>query len=323
MPVRFISPSLGGYTGPLKAHEFEIGGAYRFLSAHQWFLGSDELARSQPVFIDINSADADVSYGVTDRLSLTLTVPFAHGSHSHISADGKRHVSRVAGLGDITLTGNLWLWNPATHPDGNISVGLGLKAPSGSNRTPGDAYLADGSVIASLVDQSIQLGDSGLGVILQAQAYRRLFGRTAAYGYGWYLMSPRDQMNAPSPIPGVRWSVPDVYSIRGGMSHALSPRRGVSVSFGIRTDGIPVHDAVGGSDGFRRPGYTLYLDPGLVISRRSGTWSLNIPIRAHENFKRSVADLQYANPGGGDLARYLILVGYTRRFGGAREEGSH
>src|SRR5438034_2812279 len=118
MPVRFISPSLGGYNGPLRAHQLEIGGAYRFLSAHQWFVGSNQLERSQPVFIDINSMDATVSYGVTDRLSLTLMLPLSHGSHSHISADGNRHVSRAAGLGDITVTGNVWLWNPVKHTNG-------------------------------------------------------------------------------------------------------------------------------------------------------------------------------------------------------------
>jgi hypothetical protein len=154
----------------------------------------------------------------------------------------------VAGLGDITLTGYMWLWNPTTHPGGNISVGLGLKAPSGNNRALGDSYLADGSVISGFVDQSIHLGDSGVGVILQAQGYRRILGRTAAYGHGWYLMTPRDHMSIPSPIPGVPWSVPDVYSIRGGIAHTFSPKRGMSASFGIRTDGITVHDFVSGSD---------------------------------------------------------------------------
>src|SRR5439155_16119644 len=127
-------------------------------------------------------------------------LPLSHGSHSHISADGNRHVSRAAGLGDITVTGNVWLWNPVKHTNGNISLGLGLKPPTGDHRALANAYLADGSVVPSFVDQSIQLGDGGLGVILQAQGYRRILGRTSAYGYAWYLMTLRDHTSVPSGI---------------------------------------------------------------------------------------------------------------------------
>ena len=78
----------------------------------------------------------------------------------------------------------------------------------------------------------------------------------------------------PSPLPGVPLSVPDVYSIRSGVSHGVLPERGVSVSVGARIDGIPVRDVVGGNDGFRRPGYSIYLDPGLAVVRGRGTVAL-------------------------------------------------
>lgn len=81
MPVRFLSPSLGGYSGPLKAHGWEIGVAYRHLGADQWFVGSDVRESAapfgQPLLLGINSMDVSVSYGVTDRAGVTLTLPFA------------------------------------------------------------------------------------------------------------------------------------------------------------------------------------------------------------------------------------------------------
>jgi hypothetical protein len=318
MPVRFLSPSLGGSSGPLHAHQWQVDLAYRHLGADQWFVGSDvrETAApfGQPLSLNIQSLDATISYGVTDRVSLTLTLPFSHGTHSRFYTDGSRHEVKAWGLGDVSLVGNIWLRNPAERPSGNVSVGFGLKTPSGDNGVIDDVFLANGPPTPVTVDQSIQLGDGGLGIILQAQAFQRIFNRTSAYFYGWYLVTPREQTGVPSPLPGVPLSVPDVYSVRSGLAHALLPKRGLSVSLGTRIDGIPIRDIVGGSNGFRRPGYSLYLDPGATIAHRRGTLTLNVPLRLHQDFRRSLADVQKGATGGGDLARYLILVGYSLRF---------
>jgi hypothetical protein len=177
-----------------------------------------------------------------------------------------------------------------------------------------NSFLADGSVIQSPVDQSIQLGDGGLGVILQAQGFQRLFNRTSAYFYGWYLVTPKEQTAVQSPLAGVPLSVPDVYSVRPGLAYALLPKRGLTVSLGTRIDGIPLRDLIGGNGGFRRPGYSLYLDPGFSVSRGHTTFTLNVPLRLHQNFERSLVDIQKGATGGGDLASYLILVGYSVRF---------
>lgn len=318
MPVRFLSPSLGGSDGPLPAGHWELSVAFRHLGANQWFVGTNvqEAAApfGQPLFLNIDSVDASVSYGISNRVSLTLTVPFSRGTHSRFYADGVRHAVQAAGLGDVSLAGNLWLWDPTGHPEGNLAVGLGLKTPSGNNHVVDDFFLANGSTTRSPVDQSIQLGDGGLGIILQAQGFHKVFNRASAYFYGWYLVTPRQQTGVPSPLAGVPLSVPDVYSIRPGFTYAVAPKRGLSVNFGTRMDGIPVHDLVGGNNGFRRPGYSLYLDPGIAMAWRRGVLTANLPLRFHQNFKRSLADVQEGTAGGGDLARYLIVVGYSLRF---------
>ena len=72
MPVRFLSPSLGGYSGFVAARHWEVGAAFRRLGADQWFVGSEVRESAapfgQPLFLNIYSLDATITYGVTDRL---------------------------------------------------------------------------------------------------------------------------------------------------------------------------------------------------------------------------------------------------------------
>jgi hypothetical protein len=196
MPVRFLSPSLGGSNGPLLAGHWALGLAYRHLGADQWFVGTDMHEAAAPfghsLFLNIDSLDASVSYGVSDRVSLTLTMPFSRGTHSRFYADGVRHTVQASSLGDTSMQGNIWLRSPSEHPEGNFAVGFGLKTPSGNNDVVGD-FFSQWLNHQSSVDQSIQLGDGGLGIILQAQGFHNVFNRGAAYFNGWYLLAPRDQ----------------------------------------------------------------------------------------------------------------------------------
>src|SRR5438105_13557137 len=102
---------------------------------------------------------------------------------------------------------------------------MGVKPPTVTNNCAGDFFRANGSSIQYAVDQSIQPGDGGWGVILQMQAYRRLFARAFAYVAGAYLVSPRalSDVSRPPPNTSVYWSVPDVYSGRVGLMYGLLP----------------------------------------------------------------------------------------------------
>jgi hypothetical protein len=319
MPVRFTAPSLGEDTTPqLKAHQWQIDFTYRNLPGGPFYVGTHANQSAapfgQPLRLNINSLDVSVDYGVTDQFTVTLTMPFSGGTESRFYADDQRHEVGAAGLGDISFVGTMWLWNPTKHPNSNVSVGVGVKTPSGNNSVNDNFWLADGSVIRAPVDQAIELGDGGWGVIFQAQAYKKLFNRATGYGFGSYLLSPKDMTNIMSPYPGVTLSVPDVYSARGGMAYDLSPKRGISGSLGVRIDGIPIHDLIGGSDGYRRPGYSFYIDPGISYVHGRNTITLNVPVRVHQNFKKSIVDIQTDRLGGGDLTKFLILAEYSVRF---------
>jgi hypothetical protein len=74
--------------------------AYRHLGADQWFVGTDvrEAAApfGQPLFLNINSLDATVSYAVSDRVSLTLTLPFYRKAYGR-SGPSNRQAEGLAG----------------------------------------------------------------------------------------------------------------------------------------------------------------------------------------------------------------------------------
>ena len=302
----------------MEARHWELGAAFRHLGADQWFVGSQVRESAapfgQPLLLNIDSLDVTLTYGVTDRVSVTMTVPFSHGTHSRFYADGQRHKVAAGGLGDISGVANIWLRRPARESSGNLAVGFGVKTDSGNNGAVDNYFLAGGLVTRNPVDQSIQLGDGGVGLIFQMQGFHKVAGNTSAYGYGWYLLTPREKTSVASPLAGVPLSVPDVYSVRSGISTQLSRRHSISATLGPRIDGIPLRDLVGGSSGFRRPGFTLYIDPGVIISKGRSTWNINLPVRVHQNFERSLADIAQGTAGGGDLARYLLLIGYTFRF---------
>lgn len=320
MPVRFTSPSLGGQRdGFFKTGEWQVAASYRRLYADRWFVGADvnEAAApfGKPLYIDISSLDLSLTYGFNRRTNITLTVPFSYGTHSRFYADNNRHKVTGRGVGDINAIANVWVLDPNMHLDGNVALGFGIKPPTGSNDVEDAFFAADGAVTKRVVDQSIQPGDGGWGFIAQAQAYQRVASRLNAYVFGSYLISPKKKTSVPSPLPGVMLAVPDVYSVRAGAAYALMPSWGLSTNLGGRIDGIPMRDVIGGGDdGFRRPGYTFYLDPGAAMRIGKQEFTVSIPIRLRQNFSRSLIDRERNFKGGGDLADYLVFAGYSVRF---------
>jgi hypothetical protein len=107
--------------------------------------------------------------------------------------------------------------------------------------------------------------------------------------------------------------VPDVYHARLGLALAVLPRQGLSASLGLRTDGIPVDDVIGSSDGFRASARSVFIDPGLSLSIGQNDFTLSVPIRVHGEFYRGKL-LPDGQSDRGDLAKRLIFLGYTRRM---------
>jgi len=321
MPIRFESPSLGGrgdsYLDPTG---WQAGISYRRLTADEFFVGRerhDELGPfGQPLDFNIQSFTVSVSYAITERFALSLDVPWSTGSVSRLYPDGKRHTTAASGLGDMHLAGTVWIWDPLNVPRGNIALGLGTKAPTGTHTATDYNWLANGDSTRAPVDQSVQLGDGGWGLVLKAEGFRRIRGRSFVYASGEYLATTKEKTRVPSPrSPQQMHAVPDVYSVRAGATTVVLPNHGVTLSLGMRQDATTKADLFGGKDlSFRRPAIVGYVDPGLSWTRGSNTFYVNTPVRAYQNFR---LDYSY-KPGdrvvGGDLARYLLFMGYTRRW---------
>jgi hypothetical protein len=102
---------------------------------------------------------------------------------------------------------------------------------------------------------------------------------------------------------------------RAGLGFAFWPTLGMSANLGARIDGQPVRDLIGGGDaGFRRPGYSVAVDPGLALTLGPNEITLSAPVRVAANRQASVLDRSTGKHGGGDFASSLIFIGYSVRY---------
>ena len=321
-PVRFTNPiDLGGEGKAFqRAREWELSLAYRRLASNQFFVGTDENSQaapggSSPVF-RIHTLVATVGYSFSDRIRLRASLPISSGTLTRTWADKSVHQQRATGIGDASLSADYWLLEPAMHRGGNVSLGLGVKAPTGSHTVGSKFYTATGSVDFP-ADQTIQPGDGGWGLIVETQAYRQITERTVAYASGSYLANPKAHTDVQlAPNSGPYWSVPDVYSARLGGAYSVLPEQGLRMSLGGRVDGIPVHDLTGGGDDstVKRTFYVLYAEPGLSLTRGKGTFTLSVPYRLKVNRMKSELEQRTNGVNGGGFAKYLVFAGYSHRL---------
>jgi len=91
-------------------------------------------------------------------------------------------------------------------------------------------------------------------------------------------------------------------------------------SAGMRDECLPVHDLVGGSDGFRRPGYIIDAEPGITYTFSKVSIYTFVPIALVRNRTQSVPDMITTELTGvythGDaaFADYVVNIGATFRF---------
>jgi len=330
--VRHMSTctNVTGGTNNLLAKQWQVSMGYRWLYSHRHFVGTKEqkhrIAENTEVINNTHSLDISATYSLTYRLSFSLVIPVSYTDRSslyeHLGNNSKqRFHTQSQGLGDIRLSASYWLLDPEKHMDGNISFGLGVKAPTGNYNVEDDFHRSEG-IQRRPVDQSMQLGDGGWGITFEMQAYQKLFNRAYGYVNGFYLVNPRntnstktfrrDSVEIGSIISVM--SVADQYLARAGMTYNLLPAKGVSVSLGGRLEGIPAWDIIGGSEGFRRPGYIVSVDPGINYMKNKNNLSLNVPVALVRNRIKSVSDIRRGGHGDAAFADYFITATYARRF---------
>lgn len=310
------------YAGSNILHGLTITTSFRTYNSYQHFIGTVEQHQRQidhnAVLNHVDLFELDLNYQLTPRLSVIASIPgmeaTRHGESSPLN------VYRSGGIGDVTAGVQTWIFRPPTENHGNVSISGQLKLPTGINDAKGTKTLSNGTTMVEPFDESIQPGDGTWGFELATEAYHPVIWQTTAYFTGSWLFSPQDTTGVltyrPAPGEGVI-SATDQYLWRGGFSRPVTgvkPLRGLALSIGGRMEGVPVRDAFGSSNGFRRPGYVISIEPGLMYSRGAYMFSASGPWAMERNRKISVTDLENHTHGDAAFADYTVIASLSRSF---------
>jgi hypothetical protein len=326
----------GGHEHIDSTSKWQLSVNNRYYKSFRHYVGTTEQKQRQVLGNEvINHAytmDMQLFRFFNPRWSMMLDLPISANARSQTyQQDGvyNRYSTHAFGAGDIRLAVYGWVLNPEKMPKGNVQVGLGLKLATGNDNVQDWFKTSDSTKTFGPVDQSIQLGDGGTGISLEVNAFYNFSHTVGVYGNFFYMANPMDQNGVSNAHGGTVsassiantsnvMSVPDQMLVRAGVNLQFNR---LTASVGFRDDCLPVHDLIGESHGFRRPGYILSAEPGLnyVFSSRVSVYSF-VPIALVRNRTQSVPDKittaltgKYTQ-GDAAFADYVINIGANFRF---------
>jgi hypothetical protein len=306
----------------------------RYFKSFRHFVGTEEqkerMEKKTEVINYTYTLDLVLTRNFKNGWSVALDLPITSNARSSLYEHNNtgRHYTRSFGIGDIRLTGYKWLWNPSAMPKGNIQVGLGVKFATGDYKYQDYFNKSDTSYILGPVDQSIQLGDGGTGFTTEVNAFYNFTENIGVYGNFYYLFSPREQNGTSTGRGGTPndtafkyntdvMSVPDQFMVRAGISYMVDR---FTFSAGVRHECLPSKDLIGGSKGFRRPGYIISIEPGVNYQFKNATLYAYVPFavkrdrtQSDSDKRRSVVNSRHIQ-GDAAFADYLINIGCSFRF---------
>ena len=329
--IRHFSSCVGNSleNNVLNKGDVQLGINYRYFKSFRHFRGTEEepdrITSNTEVVNNSHSTDFFLTYGITERLYSSITLPTVFNSRSSLYEHGReeRNTTFSRGLGDIRLGAGYWLFDLENHKNGNLAIGLGVKLPTGNYNASDIFYNVgpnDGPQTRP-VDQSIQPGDGGFGFTMDFQLYQKIANGLFSYASGFYLLNPREtngirtfrETLSPLLENEAIMAVPDQYSIRTGISYSISQT--ISSSIGARFDCVPVRDLIGGNNGFRRPGSVLSIDPGVGYNKSNFSFNLNIPFAVRRERPQSITDIQTENSTGSSRHGDAAFADYVINFG--------
>lgn len=323
-----------------KNGQWQVTTGYRYFRSFRHYKGDAEqherLEQNTEVINLSHALDLGISYQPNARLSFAINLPIQYNDRSSLyehygnavstNPDQKRFHTYSKGIGDMRISATYWMLNPYKLPKFNFALGAGIKLPTGNPGVTGDFHKLNKEkqdyVINKPVDQSIQLGDGGVGYSLELQGYGQITKSLTAYFNGYYLFNPKETNNVlRSPeattidlVTGY-FSVADQFAGRIGLSQSLG--RGLSVMLGGRVEGVPSSDVFGGSKGFRRPGYIVSVEPGVAYMKGKFSAAVTVPYALYRNRIKSYSDkLDPLGVRHGDaaFADYSVSVNISRWF---------
>lgn len=342
-----LSQGAGGscsLNGMQQNKKWEFNANLRAFRSHRHFVGTVEQKERKENKTEVINNTWSWDFTLARTLDahwtvmMNLPITFNHRSslYEHYGNTSTsplaRRSTRSFGMGDIRFAAYLSLGNQREHLKHNLRIGLGIKLPTGDYRYTDYFYRPTpsgrDSAVLGPVDQSIQLGDGGTGITVEVRGYQTLTRTISAYAEGFYLINPREQNGVSTARGGIptatvvryftnTMSVADIYVGRIGLNYMS---HGFSAGAGLRLDGVPSSDLIGGDKGFRRPGYTLALEPTLNWIFNNKAIYINAPIAVRRNRVQSYADKLRTMDSGtrvqGDasFADFSVNVGLNIRF---------
>lgn len=314
--------------------KWEMNVNNRYFKSFRHFVGTKEqkqrTEQGTEVINHSYTLDLTPTYHMNKWWSFSLDVPILANSRSSLyEHDGvHRYATHSFGVGDIRFTVLRWMIDPAKMSKGNIQFGLGIKFPTGDYKYQDFFHNTDSTEVLGPVDQSIQLGDGGTGFTGEVNAYYNFSPHFSMYANMYYLSNPREQNGTSTARGGTpsassilyqssTMSVPDQYLLRAGANYI---NKSLMLSLGVRDECLPVHDLIGGSGGFRRPGYIISVEPGITYSFKKISLYAFVPVAVVRDRTQSVPDkIKTAitgvySQGDAAFADYTINIGFTTRF---------
>jgi hypothetical protein len=327
----------GGYLGPGK---WQFNLEYRHLYSFRHFVGSvEQVYRTQghsAVKNRVNLVDAGLTYQITPRFSVEGNIPVEWASRHYYIAAGSLGPGSpgstiigdfgLSGIGDISIIGQGWIWNPKSNPSHNIQIGFGIQAPTGRDNIQNNLVEIQGQpAVNATADYSIQPGIGVWALPISVESFQAITKQTQAYFNGSYLMSTKENngvMNAsppgfPAPAPQNQYiAAADEYLLQLGVAYMVTKVHGLTVTGGLRKEGVPAHNLLTDNEGFRRPGYAVSLEPGVLYSMHGGhdLLTANIDRAVYRNRIASVPDMQLGTHGDAAFADWLWLASFQHRF---------
>ena len=335
MTARISSPSLG-------AASYQEPGTWTAAVSHRWqysdrhFVGDDEQeqreAEGSQVINNVHLIDLSISYALTKRVNATLAVPFQFATRSQAIRDNRipnqfgsgtvidRYETQASGLSDVKLLGTVWLLDPENNKRQNVSLGLGVLFPTGQ-KDHKDIFKVFATNAAGIytpraetrnVDNSIQPGAGAWGIIFDIYGFKQIVTNFNVFASATYIATPEEDagVNDGPGTSGRIWSVGDSYLARVGLGYTFLPKYGLTFTLGGRAEGSPPIDLIGGSEGRRRPGYAISIEPGLVFARNGWFASFSVPIALYRNRQEDFS----GNDGDAAFADFMTLFSLGRSF---------
>ena len=335
-----IKGTAGVCSRPTDFRGWDLNFNTRYFKSYKHFVGTiEQQERVDSATNVINHSfefDITATKTLNSRWSIGFTVPIMDFSRSskyeHYGNNSKdpeaRRTTRSFGIGDVRFAAYRWMFDPLKAHKGNVQLGLGLKLPTGNYNYQDYFYKKADSAVLGPVDQSIQPGDGGTGITGELNGFYNFSHKVGVYANGFYLMNPREVNGTSTARGGAAsanakkyntdvMSVPDLYMIRGGAAVMVNR---FTLSGGIRMEGLPSSDLVGGSRGFRRPGYVISAEPSITYVTKKVSLNLSAPVALWRNRTQSNADKRQSADTGkhiqGDaaFADYLISAGVNIRL---------